>query len=386
MGVSGSVGQWAVTEAFRRGEASFIAPFEYTALVWGMGLDWFVWRTTPTAVTLAGASVIIASGIYLVRRRASALDGGASMTIDNVLGGIGNTPLVELEKVVPAGSARIVAKLEWANPTGSMKDRMAKAAIEAAEASGRLKPGGTVVEYTAGTTGISLAFVCAAKGYGIEIVFSDAFSDEKRRMMRAFGARITDVPSENGKINEALIKGMIRDGRRDQPAGRAIGTPTSSTTTTRSAAISRSAKRSGGRPGRRQAFVHSVSTAHSIHGVTKSLWAHDERIQIVAVEPAESAVLSGNPSGSHKIEGIGIGFIPPLWQPELVNEILAVSTDEAKAMARRLAREEGIFAGASTGANVVAAIRVAQRLGPGATVATLVVDSGTRYLSTDVYR
>jgi cysteine synthase A len=135
-----------------------------------------------------------------------------------------------------------------------------------------------------------------------------------------------------------------------------------------------------------QAFVHSVSTAHSIHGVTKSLWGHDEKIQIIAVEPAESAVLSGKPSGSHKIEGIGIGFIPPLWQPELVNEILAVSTDDAKAMARRLAREEGIFAGASTGANVVAAIRVAQRLGPGATVATLIVDSGTRYLSTDIYR
>jgi cysteine synthase len=130
--------------------------------------------------------------------------------MQNVLGGIGNTPLVQLEKVVPAGSARIVAKLEWANPTGSMKDRMAKAAIEAAEASGRLQPGGTVVEYTAGTTGISLAFVCAAKGYGIEIVFSDAFSDEKRRMMRSFGARITDVASESGKINEALVKAMIR--------------------------------------------------------------------------------------------------------------------------------------------------------------------------------
>ena len=304
----------------------------------------------------------------------------------NVLGGIGNTPLVQLEKVVPAGSARIVAKLEWANPTGSMKDRMARAAIEAAEASGRLQPGGTVVEYTAGTTGISLAFVCAAKGYGIEIVFSDAFSDEKRRMMRSFGARITDVPSESGKINEALVKAMIRTAdeisRRpghwysDQlnnhdaiagylPLGEEIWQQTG---------------------GNVHAFVHTVSTAHSIHGVTKSLWAHDQRIQIIAVEPAESAVISGQASGSHKIEGIGIGFIPPLWQPELVNEILAVSTDDAKAMARRLAREEGIFAGASTGANVVAAIRVAQRLGPGATVATLIIDSGTRYLSTDIYR
>jgi cysteine synthase A len=137
--------------------------------------------------------------------------------------------------------------------------------------------------------------------------------------------------------------------------------------------------------GQIDAFVHSVSTAHSIHGVTTSLLKYNDRIQTIAVEPAESAVLSGKPSGSHTIEGIGIGFIPPLWQPELVNEIMTVTSEEAKVMARRLAREEGVFAGTSTGANVVAAIRVAQRLGPGATVATIIIDSGLRYLSTDVY-
>jgi cysteine synthase A len=267
-----------------------------------------------------------------------------------------------------------------------MKDRMAKAAIERAEASGRLEPGGTVVEYTAGTTGISLALVCAAKGYGLEIVFSDAFSDEKRRTMQAFGARITDVKSDNGTITEALIKAMIATAadisRRprhwycDQlnnhdaiegylPLGEELWRQTD---------------------GQVDAFVHAVSTAHSIHGVTRSLWSHNRAIRIVAVEPAESAVLSGKPSGSHKIEGIGIGFIPPLWERDLVNEIETVTTDDAKAMARRLAREEGVYAGTSSGANVVAAIRTAQRLGPGATVATLMVDSGLRYLSTDVYR
>lgn len=303
-----------------------------------------------------------------------------------VLGSIGNTPLIELRRVVPPGAARVVAKLEWANPTGSMKDRMAVAAIEAAAADGRLPPGGTVVEYTAGTTGISLAFVCAARGYGIEIVFSDAFSDEKRRTMQAFGARITDVKSDGGQINAALIQEMIRTAREvssrpghwwcDQlnnhdavagylPLGDELWEQTG---------------------GRIDAFVHSVSTAHSIHGVTRALWRRNRGIRIVAVEPAESAVLSGGPSGSHKIEGIGIGFTPPLWEPELVNEIMTVSTDDAKAMARRLAREEGVFAGASTGANVAAAIRVAQALGPGATVATLIIDSGLRYLSTDVYR
>ena len=305
---------------------------------------------------------------------------------DGVLAGIGNTPLIELRRIVPRGSARILVKLEWANPTGSMKDRMAKAAIEAAEADGRLGPGGTIVEYTAGTTGISLALVAAAKGYGLEIVYSDAFSDEKRRTMQAFGAHITDVKSDNQQINEALVKEMIRTAadisRRpdhwycDQlrnhdaikgylPLGEEIWNQTD---------------------GKLDAFVHAVSTAHSIHGVTQSLWARDRNIRITAVEPAESAVLSGKPSGSHKIEGIGIGFIPPLWQPELVNDIETVSTDEAKAMARRLARIEGIFAGTSTGANLVAALRVAEKLGAGATVVTLVVDSGLRYLSTDVYR
>ena len=262
----------------------------------------------------------------------------------SILDAIGNTPLVELRKVVPPGLARIVAKLEWANPTGSMKDRMAKAVIERAEADGRLRPGGTVVEYTAGTTGISLALVCAAKGYALEIVFSDAFSLEKRRTMQAFGARITDVPSDNKKINEKLIRTLMRTAEEislrpghwycDQlnnhdgiegylPLGDELWQQTG---------------------GQIDAFVHAVSTAHSIHGVTKSLRKHNDRILTIAVEPAESAVLSGRPSGSHKIEGIGIGFLPPLWQPELVNEIQTVSSEEAKAMARRLAREEGIFA------------------------------------------
>ena len=303
----------------------------------------------------------------------------------SVLNGIGKTPLIELRRVVPRGAARVFMKLEWANPTGSMKDRMAVAAIQAAEADGRLQPGGTVVEYTAGTTGIALAFVCAAKGYGLEIVFSDAFSNEKRRTMQAFGANITDVRSDGGKINEALIKEMIRvageitarpghwwcDQLRNHdavrgylPLGDEIWEQTAGTV---------------------NAFVHAVSTAHSIHGVTQALWARSRNVHIVAVEPEESAVLSGRASGSHKIEGIGIGFIPPLWQPEMVHEIQTVSTDDAKAMARRLAREEGIFAGTSTGANVVAALRVAERLGDGATVVTIAVDSGLRYLSTDVY-
>ena len=306
--------------------------------------------------------------------------------ICGVLDAIGNTPIIEFRRIVPHGSARVLAKLESANPTGSMKDRMAKAVIEAAESNGRLPPGATVVEYTAGTTGISLALACAAKQHPLEIVYSDAFSDEKRVTMKAFGAHITDVKSDQKRINEALVKEMIRTAaeisRRpghwwcDQlnnhdaiagyvPLGNEIWEQTG---------------------GRIDAFVHAVSTAHSIHGVTQPLWTHNPRIEITAVEPSESAVLSGGPTGSHKIEGIGIGFIPPLWDPRMVNRIETVTTEDAKAMARRLAAEEGIFAGTSTGANLVAALRVAARLGAGATVVTLVVDSGLRYVSTDVYR
>jgi cysteine synthase A len=308
------------------------------------------------------------------------------MIAASVLDSIGDTPIVELRKVVPSDSARVFAKVEWVNPSGSMKDRMAKAVIERAEADGRLQPGGTVVEYTSGTTGISLALVCAAKGYRFHAVFSDAFSHEKRVTMQAFGAQVTDVLSDNKQITEKLIKQMIETSRKlsqqpgywwsdqlsnhDGVAGYyAMGEEIWNQTN-----------------GKVDAFVHAVGTAHSIHGVTKVLWQHNPKIHIAAVEPAESAVLSGHPTGSHNIEGIGIGFIPPLWEPHLVNEIMTVSTGEAKTMARRLAREEGLFAGTSSGANVVAALRLAQRLGPQATVVTILVDSGVRYVSTDLYK
>jgi len=303
----------------------------------------------------------------------------------SVLDGIGNTPLVELSRLVPAGSARVLAKLEWANPTGSMKDRVARAMIEAAERDGRLRPGGTVVEYTAGTTGISLALVCAAKGYRLRIVFSDAFSEEKGHTMRALGAEVLIVPSDRRRITEGLIREMIERARvlSEEP-----GHWWSDQLRNEDAVAGYHplGEEIHAQAGRVDAFVHSVSTAHSIHGVARALRRHLPGLEVYAVEPAESAVLSGGPSGAHRIEGIGIGFVPPLWRPEEVNGILPVSTAEAQAMARRLAREEGIFAGTSSGANVAAALRLAERLGPGRTVVTLIVDSGLRYLSTDLFR
>lgn len=304
---------------------------------------------------------------------------------NNVLESIGNTPLVALKRVVPPDHARVLVKVEGTNPTGSMKDRMAIAMIESAESDGRLPPGGTVVEYTGGSTGTSLAMVCAAKGYKIRIVTSDAFSQEKRDHMRALGADIIEVPSEGGRITKDLIEEMIElaqqisqepetfysdqlqngDGVRGyHPLGEEIWTQIE---------------------GKVDAFIQVVGTAHSIEGVSTILRSYNPDLYVVAVEPAESPVLSGGEPGAHKIEGIGIGFIPPLWKASMADEIMLISTEEAKSMARRLASQEALFAGTSSGANVVAAIRMAKRLGPGHTVVSLLVDSGLKYLTTDLY-
>jgi len=287
---------------------------------------------------------------------------------------------------VPPGHAGILVKLEWENPTGSLKDRMAQAVISRAEADGRLTPGDTVVEYTGGSTGTSLAFVCAARGYRIRIVTSDAFSREKRDHMAALGAELTLVPSEGGRTTKQLILDMIEAARE---LSRAPHTYWTDQLNNRDSIAGYHAlgeeiwSRTGGEI---DAFVHCVGTGASSRGVATVLKQHDRRIRTVAVEPAESSVLRGDPAGPHKIEGVGIGYVPPLWEPSLFDEVLAVGTDEAKNMARRLACEEGLFAGTSSGANVVAALRVAERLGPEARVVTLMADSGLKYLSTDVYR
>jgi cysteine synthase len=304
----------------------------------------------------------------------------------NILDAIGNTPLVELRRIVPKNGARIVAKLESANPTGSMKDRLARTIIERAAAAGQLRPGDTVVEYTAGTTGVSLALVASAQGYRTHFVFSDAFSDEKRLAMLAYGAEITDVPSNNKRITTELILAMIAkaDDISRQPGHWWADQLKNENGAHAYAELGDEIWRQT--DGDVDALVHSVGTAHSLHGTSRALRIHKPDLSVFAVEPWEAAVLSGWPAGSHKIEGIGLGFVPPLWSRSEVDKILSVSTGDAKEMARRLAREEAIFAGTSTGANVVAALRIAEWLGPRKTVATIIVDSGLRYLSTDVFR
>jgi cysteine synthase A len=362
--------------------------------VWVVGDEPYVSVDTtpapPVAPATAAASAAPAASAASAAPGARAFPGAAA----DVLATIGNTPLVQLRRLPTPGSARVFVKVEGTNPTGSMKDRMAVAAIDAAERDGRLRPGASVVEYTGGSTGTAIALVCAARGYPLHIVTSDAFSQEKRDHQAALGARITLVESDGGRITEQLIKTMIEVARRieretgawwvDQlnnvdaatgyePLGEEIWAQTG---------------------GRIDAFVHSVGTAHSIQGVNAALRRHKADLVTVAVEPAESPILSGGQTGAHEIEGIGIGFTPPLWDPADASEYMSVSTHDAEVMARRLAREEALFTGASSGANVVAALRVAERLGrelgpvhgPDAVVVTILVDSGLKYLTTEVYR
>jgi cysteine synthase A len=304
----------------------------------------------------------------------------------DILHAIGNTSLVRLGRIVPRSGAAVFAKLESENPTGSVKDRMAQAVISRAEADGRLKLGDTVIEYTGGSTGTSLALVCAARGYRMHIVTSDAFSREKRDHMAALGAELTLVASEGGLTTKKLILDMIEVARRLSQEPRTYWTDQLNNHDSIAGYHALGEEIWAQTRGQVDAFVHCVGTAASLRGVGTVLKRHKPQVKIVAVEPGESSVLLGGPPGPHKIEGVGIGYTPPLWDPGLADEIVPVATADAKDMARRLAREEGLFAGTSSGANVVAALRVAERLGPDATVVTLMVDSGLKYLSTDVYR
>jgi len=302
------------------------------------------------------------------------------MPID-ILSRVGVTSLLPLRRIVPANGARILLKIESENPTGSMKDRMALAMIEAAERDGRLKPGGSVVEYTGGSTGVSLAQVCAVKGYRLHIVTSDAFAREKLTHMRLLGAELTIISSESGRMTEKLTKDMIE-------AARVIAAETGAfwtdqmRNTDQLGAYDRLAdeiwEQTGGCI---DAFVQSVGTAASLRGTGEALLRRDPKIALMAVEPAESAVLSGGPTGAHKIDGVGAGYVVPLWRADLVDAVEPVSTAEATAMALRLAREEGLFAGTSTGGNVTAALRLAERLGAGATIVTVMCDTGMKYLN-----
>lgn len=299
-----------------------------------------------------------------------------------ILDCIGNTTLLPLRHIVPRSSARVLLKLESENPTGSMKDRMALAMIEAAEADGRLQPGGAVVEYTTGNTGMALSLICAVKGYPLDIVTSDAYSKSKADHMRILGARLRVLRSEQGRMTEQLTKSMVA-----AAAGIANETGAFWANQLSNADQIPAYHRMGEEilhqtGGQVDAFVQAVGTAACFRGVGEFLRARRPNVLLAAVEPAESAVLSGGPPGGHRIDGIGAGYIVPLWKQGLADRIEAVSSEDAIHTALRLAREEGIFGGSTTGANVAAALRIASDLGPNATVVSVMCDTGLKYLET----
>ena len=303
---------------------------------------------------------------------------------ESVLHAIGRTPVVRLKRLPDPGSADVFVKLEYFNPTGSYKDRMALAMIEGAERRGLLRPGMRVVEYTGGSTGSSLAMVCAVKGYAFVPLSSDAFAQEKLDTMRAFGAEVEVLPSEGGKVTPGLFDrfkariAVLKDepdtfwtdqfNNADALDGyREIGTELAE------------------QVGSIDAFCGVTGTAGMLVGVSRALKAAGSHARIVALEPSGSPMLTAGHGGPHRVEGTAPGFVPPHLTPGDYDEARAIDEDEARAMARRLAREEGIFAGTSSGLNVVAALQLARELGAGRRVVTVAVDSGLKYLAGDLF-
>jgi|TARA_B100000749_G_scaffold228833_1_gene184985 cysteine synthase len=304
----------------------------------------------------------------------------------NALEAIGNTPIVKLNKVVPDHAADVWVKLEGGNPTGSYKDRMALAIIEGAEIRGDLKPGMTVVEYTGGSTGSGLAFVCAVKGYEFHVVSSDAFAKEKLDTMRAFGAKLEVIHSPSGKINSNLINQMI-----DRAKELATKDDYFFSDQLNNADIIIGFEKMGREileqiDGSIDAFTCSVGTAGAFMGVSNILLDSDKDTKIVALEPASAPYYSKNQSdGDHHVEGIGLGFELPLLDKNNYHEARGIDESEAREMAKLLASEEGIFGGTSSGLNVVGAIQLAEELGKGKTVVTIAVDTGLKYLTGNLF-
>jgi cysteine synthase len=304
---------------------------------------------------------------------------------ESVLRAIGRTPVVRLRAVVPPGVADVLVKLEFYNPTGSYKDRMALAMIEGAEARGALRSGMRVVEFTGGSTGSSLAMVCAVKGYRCVLLSSDAFAEEKLRTMRAFGAELRIVPSEGGKVTPALFEKFRKEiavlsaepntlwtdqfHNMDAVAGYAeIGQELLEQTA-----------------GSLDVFCGAVGTGGMLAGVASALRRGGSRARIVALEPAGSPSMTEGRGGAHHVEGIGTGSIPPHMANKPFDEARAIREEDARIMVRRLAKEEGLLVGTSSGLNIVAAIDLARELGAGKVVTTVAVDTGLKYLAGDLF-
>lgn len=300
---------------------------------------------------------------------------------------IGNTPLLKLEQIVEPGSAEIYVKYEGTNPTGSMKDRMALSMIEGAERRGALKPGGRVMDYTGGSTGSSLAMVCATRGYRAHFVSSDAFAEEKLQTMRAFGATLELFPSVNGSITAALIDSMVARAKELSAEPNTFWTDQFNNTDNRNAYHAMAREIIAALGTNIDEFIMGVGTGGCFSGNAEVLKREIPNIRCIAIEPKNVRALSGgDTSGKHKLEGIGSGFVPAICRLDLADEIAAVSDEDAYDTARALARKEGIFGGTTSGANVWTAIQRAKKLGPGKKIVTVVCDSGLKYLNGDLYK
>jgi len=309
----------------------------------------------------------------------------APSTAESVLGAIGETPVVHLRRIVTGTDAAVLIKLESVNPTGSYKDRMALAMIEGAEARGLLRPGMRVVEFTGGSTGSSLAMVCAAKGYQFVVLSSDAFSREKLLTMQALGAELRMVPSEGGKVTPVLFERFKKeiavlanepntfwtDQFHNEDAVRGY------------MGIGQELLQQTG--GRIDAFCGAVGTGGMLRGVWRALRDAGSHARIIALEPSSSPALTKGSGGAHRVEGIGTGSVPPHMADRPYDEARCVDEADARAMANQLAREEGLLVGTSSGLNIAAAVQLAHELGPGKTVATVAVDTGLKYLAGDLF-
>jgi cysteine synthase len=309
----------------------------------------------------------------------------APSAVDSALGAIGNTPIVRLSRVSADIGAAIYLKLEWYNPTASYKDRMALAMIEGAETRGLLRPGMKVVEYSGGSTGSSLAFVCAVKGYPLRVVTSDAFAQEKLRTMRAFGAELEVIPSRGGRITPDLVPAMVE--RAKELASRE---DVYFTDQFRNPDVARGYEALGREvalqvPGPVHTFCAGVGSGGMLVGAATGLRETHPTCRVVALEPASAPLITQGRTGTHSVEGIGVGFVPPLLEEGGYDDARAVDEEIARATARELARHEGIFAGTSSGLNVAAAIDIARELGPEHNVVTVAVDSGLKYLAGELY-
>jgi cysteine synthase len=307
------------------------------------------------------------------------------MITDSVLRAIGNTPLVRLRRVVPQDAADVLVKLEFYSPTGSYKDRMALAMIEGAEARGSLRPGMRVVEYTGGSTGSSLAMICAAKGYPFVVLSSDAFAKEKLQTMAAFGADVRIVPSEGGRVTPELFERFKREIKvlADEPNTFWTDQFHNTDAVQGYMEIGRELLEQTG--GRLDAYCGAVGTGGMLRGVALALKAGGSHARVVALEPAASPAMTEGRGGAHRVEGIGTGTVPPHIADKPYDEARAIDEAEARDVALRLAREEGLLVGTSSGLNVAAAIRLARELGPGKVVATVAVDTGLKYLAGDLF-